>query len=449
MTAAIIPSRIDYTADWAADVATDVRGIAGRTLRWLGLAALVFFGWAALFPLDSAVVADGVVIAEGRNRLVQHRVGGTVIQMLVGEGDHVRQGQPILRLDPVEDRAQLTQLRARLAMLRATRARLEAENRAAAGDAPALSPADAGAALGPAGRDLLIEQERAFVRGRGAVRAQIDAVEAKIAATRTRADGLDQRIARMREQLTLLNRQLASKRRLAAKGGLARSGLWEFEAMVLAQRGELEQLRADRRAADQDIGESRAEIEGLKLADQRETSNRLTEVIGEIAQLTDKVAAAEAAVAATEVRAPVAGRLVHVRQLAAGAVVAPGEAVAEVVPDTAPLAVRVRVAPADINHVSIGRAVQVTVSALDARLYDPLAGRVATIAPDATIDERTGHSYFDVTVALDALPRGPDGKRLIDAGMAGQTFIAGDRRTFLAYVMKPFIDSYRRAFREP
>lgn len=447
----VLKGHLDYSAGWADDVAVDSRVIARRASRLIGLACLAFLAWAAFFPLSSAVVAEGVVVAQGQNKLIQHRTGGTVRDMMAAEGDRVRAGQPILRLDPANDVAELTQLRARLAVLRATQLRLEAENRAAAGAAPGavhIAPPGSGADLGPGGSLLVAEQDREFARGRGAMQAQMASLDARIAAVRARQRGQIERIAKMEAQVALLDRQYAAKRRLAEKGGLARSALWDYQATLLSQRGELDQLRAERDAARDDIRSAEAQIAQVRLTDERETSTRLTEVIAESAQLVDRLRAAEAAVANAVVRAPVTGWLVHVKFATVGGVVPAGEAIAEIVPDAAPIAIRSHVSPQDIAHVHVGQPARIAISALNARLFDELQGSVSIVGADATVDPRTGAAYFEVVTTIPAPPHDPHGKRMVDPGMAGQVFIAGGDRTFLSYVFRPILDSLRHAFRE-
>lgn len=445
-----VQGHLDYSAGWADGVAVDAHGIARRASQWVGAACVAFVIWGSVFPLDSAVVAEGVVVAQGRNKLVQHRTGGTVLRLMANEGQTVRAGQPLMLLDPVNERAELTQLRGRLAVLNAMRLRLEAENRAAGSDpATTIAPAGSGAALGPGGVALLQEQAREFTRGRGAVGAQIDALRARSAAITLRRAGQAERIAKMEAQIAFLTRELTAKRRLAARGGLAKSALWEFEAALLGQRGELDQVRAEYDAAADEIREAEAQITQVRLTDQRDTSTRMTEVVAEIAQLTDRIKAADAAVAAATIHAPIAGRLVHMKFATVGGVVTPGEEVAEIVPESGPLAIRSRVAPHDINNVHVGQAARVAISALNARLYDEIQGRVVTVGADATIDPRTGAAYFEVTTALPMVPHDAQGRRQVGPGMAGQVFIAGQRRTFFSYLFKPFSDSLHHAFREP
>jgi multidrug efflux pump subunit AcrA (membrane-fusion protein) len=70
-------------------------------------------GWAAVAPLESAAIAQGVVSIDGYRKTVQHLEGGIVGEILVREGARVRAGQVLIRLDDTTPRASLELLHGR------------------------------------------------------------------------------------------------------------------------------------------------------------------------------------------------------------------------------------------------------------------------------------------------------------------------------------------------
>jgi len=95
----------------------------------VGVAIVVAFfgGWAALAPLASASIAPGVVGVDTKRKTIQHLEGGIVGEILVSEGDRVRAGQVLIRLDETRPRASLELLRGRQLAAMAFEARLIAE----------------------------------------------------------------------------------------------------------------------------------------------------------------------------------------------------------------------------------------------------------------------------------------------------------------------------------
>lgn len=449
--------------DWSDDVRTDTGDIIGRTGRWVLVAFGVFVAWAALYPIDSAVVAPGTVISEGRNQVLQHRSGGAVRQIRAREGDLLEAGDIVLELDPLVDRALLTRLRSRQVTLEALRRRLEAEKTDASDLVIAFNPE----ALELRGEDgvpqantlpvspeatlraqLNDEQAREFETGRLAVESEIDALESRASGLRDQREGYAKRIAALTQQLDLLGGQLEAAQALADAGHIARQQVWQLESQVLERQGLLaETIAADSTAANS-IDELDAQIQRVRMTDGRTTSQQLTEVLAEMAQISDELAAAELALKETAIRAPVRGHLVRLIANTIGGVIAPGDTVGEIVPTDGEPEIQMRVQPKDIALVSLGQPTDVQITAFNPRLFDPVPATVTYIARDSTLDQITGMPYFEVRARVSTdVPA--EIRSMLLPGMAGDAFLRGQSRTFLSFLFQPFIEGLSRSFREP
>ena len=443
---------------WSEGVKTDVNDITGRAGRYGLIATGVFILWAVAFPLDSAVVTDGSIAARGQNKLLQHRTGGVIREIMARDGDQIKAGQTILKLDPVNDQAELTRLQSRMAALTAIRQRLEAEKTfiATTGADPTgiqlrSSPkeSDANLTTGSLRPDpLLIEQQREFEKGRGTLLAELAALTSRGDAASRRLAGIQQRRKFAEGQVALMDQRLAAMRPLVKQGYLPRKAVWDVEEQRLTREAELAGLKAEEGAVAKALDEIAARRQSTELADQRQTSGRLTEVIGEMSQISDQIRAASNAVLMTDIRAPVAGTLVHTKHQTIGGVVTPGEVLAQIVPRGAELVFRARVAPTDINYVRVGQKARAKITALNPRLYDEIDGEVTFVAADSTVDEKTGIRFFEAEIVLKGLPKDAEGTDVVSAGMVGQGYIHGERRTFASYLLSPLSDSLKTSFRE-
>ncbi len=106
------------------------RRAADSALHYQGriVIALLFGGfglWATLAPLTSAAVAPGVVKVDTYRKTVQHLEGGIVREILVREGDSVKQGQVLVRLDDGDAEADLNAIRGQIGALEAENAALK------------------------------------------------------------------------------------------------------------------------------------------------------------------------------------------------------------------------------------------------------------------------------------------------------------------------------------
>ena len=156
-------------------------GITGPVTAGLVIIALCFGGfggWAALAPLESAAIAQGVVSVESNRKTVQHLEGGIIQEILVRDGDVVVLDQLLVRLDDTQPRALLDLLHGRRNAAAALAARLSAERRLAYGsaaDPTLLTPP--GGHLAPLDRAGLLARAERFlvpVWGAGPTRSLID-----------------------------------------------------------------------------------------------------------------------------------------------------------------------------------------------------------------------------------------------------------------------------------
>ena len=412
---------------------------AGRT-RFFGFALGAFTLWALVAPLDSSVIAPGAVIPGGQNKVLQHRTGGRVLAIHVREGQTVKAGDPLLSIDAVNDRAELTRLRGKQAMLLAMKARLEAEK--------GLSPEALAATTGAAAAGLRDEQQREFEKGRGAVQAEMQALRERALSLAQRAEGLKKRLPLLTRQVELLAQQHDSATRLVKAGHIARQQAWDIENRLIDRRAELVNLRAEHDSARAGIAEIEQQIEQIRNKDARLTSQQLTEVLGELEQISDQIRAADSAIVEKEIAAPVSGTLVRWSVTTIGAVVKPGDAIGEIVPEGAPLEVQARVAPKDIAPVRLGQKAKIKITALAVSHPDPLPGIVTMVAADSTVEPRTQERYFDVRVKLLREPGGPDPHAIVTAGMTAEVYLLGESRTFAGYMLGPLTGSMGKAFGE-
>jgi HlyD family type I secretion membrane fusion protein len=446
--------------DWSSEVRTDARDITGLGTKIALLALIGFVAWGSLVPIDSAVQATGSVIAQGRNKLVQHKTGGNVRKILAVEGQKVKKGDPLVELDTDVDRAQLSQLKARYQVMKAIKQRLDAEKGSTGGALPLMRNSDdAGeveftgsttdAVVSKADAELLAEQQREFQKGRAALESEITALKERAEGQRRQRKGLQSREALLREQVGMLSKQVSSLRRLANKDHIPKQRLWDVESQLLDRQNELDRIKSEKDSIANAIAEVDSTIANVRAKDQRLTSEKLTEVLGNMEELRDQIVAAENILKDTVVRSPMDGTLVRMNVVTVGGVVPAGEAMAEIVPDGTAVELLARVRPEDISYVTVGQEAEMLITALNARIFDKVPGKVVYVAADASEDRRTGERYFEVRGTLDVASMSRQSGVSITPGMNGQVFLKGKPRSFFGYLLQPIRDGISTAFKEP
>jgi type I secretion membrane fusion protein, HlyD family len=411
---------------------------AFRSIVVLALTFGVAGTWSALARLDSAVVAPGRLVVEGERKVVQHLEGGIVAEILVAPDSHVEAGDVLLRIDPTQARAGAEIGAGQLASARAEEARLVAE----IDGLPVIAFPDGIPAGVRAGQESALAEARANRAG------EVSILEAQAAQLETQAEGMaGQRAAAVaqlesfRDELErirpLLDKQLVP----ANKGRDLERQITELEARVAAYDNETERLAVA-------VAETRLKIEAVDAKARDAASARLVAVRAALTELEGRSAVSDDMLARSEIRAPRSGTVVGVQVHTVGQVVSPGQVLLEIVPDDDRLMVSSRMSPLDVTHVHPGLEAEVRLPSFKGSETPVAFGTVRAVSADVMVDEATGQSYYELSVAV-----GDDGfpAELRDAmvpGMPAEVVVSTGERTVLAYLMQPLGDAMRLGMRE-
>jgi len=445
--------------DWKQQVHTQTRRIIRNGLFSIGGFVALFALWSVLFPLSSAVIALGMVISAGQNKLVQHQLGGSVAAIYARDGQIVKAGDLIVTLDPVIDRAELDRLHARRALFKAMEARVVAQ----LSGADKISFPDGFNAILPYGlrgglnlsserdrlyRQLIDDQTKTFEAAKINLKEELDVLRQQINSLKEQNAARRARSVSVGQELNIMKTQYTRMAPVAKRGYVAQNRVDELGREMRQLEGTAATLAGEITSTEHRITETRSRISQTIAARRLELSGKLSEDRGQIAELTSQIEAAESTVENREIRAPVSGIVVKSAVHTVGGVVRPGDVIAEIVPTGSQRMIEARVMPLDIDSVREGQRAEIVISAFNTRLYDPLVAAVDYVAADATVDQNSGDTFFVIRLKL--AEAATQFNRISDlrVGMAGDVFIQTGDRTFLNYLLKPISDSFRRAFQE-
>jgi adhesin transport system membrane fusion protein len=413
---------------------------ASNLLLWAILAFIaVFVLWAAFTEIDRTVRGEGRVVPSSRLQVISNLEGGLIAQILVRGGMEVKAGQALLKLDPTQTRAELGSNSAATAALSAKIARLEAE---LDGREP-VYPAGADAAqvrIERALHDARMAELASLLAGAGARQAQASRAvlesQSMLAARQSAREAAASELEMIRP---LVERGIEPRLALVQAQNAARISASE----ALAQTEALGRARAA-------ASEAAAEANRVRQEWRARAATELAGVQAELAARTPSTPALADRVLRTTVRAPVAGRINRVLVTTIGGSVAPGQPLVELVPLRDQLQIEARIRPQDIGSVHINQRAKVDVTAYDSAIYGSLEGKVASISPDAVIEERTGESFYLVRVVTSAAAlTDKSGRKLpIGSGMVASVSLLGDKRSVLSYILTPITRVTDEAFRE-
>ena len=422
----------------------------GKATLWGGISVAVFllaFGfWAATAPLAGATIAPGVIAAAGQNVMVQHLEGGVISEIKFKEGDQVSRGQALIVLDPTLAQAQLNRLLKQWVAGKAEIARLEAERD---GLASIVLPTDLGSyAKVSEMSDVFAEQNKEFQVRLARYTSEQEILKQRVTALQDSAAGLRAQKKAAEDQLAIVSEEADRKQGLLEKGLTSRSEYTDLLRSVAELVGQAGFLEAQIASSVTQTVEAREQIERTTTSRVEDAVTQLNSARTKVADLKEQMSAARSVLERTTIRAPVDGVIVRSVYNSEGSVIRAGEVVMELLPTTGELIVEARINPQDIDSIRLGQDASMRFTALNARSTPKVPGKVFYISADRLITPNTGQPYYTVRLKMaDKLP--PQVKpEQVYPGMPVESFISTGERTFLAYLMKPLMDSFQRAFNE-
>lgn len=397
---------------FANDIRAAVELRTPRTSRLVLLCtlALLVAGvvWAHFAVLDEVKRGNGRVISSRQTQVLQSLEGGLVLEILVREGDIVKQGQVLMRIDDTKFSADLGEVRERRASNAARVARLQAEVTGA--EKPAFS--EELVKLAP----QIVETERNLFT------ARVKKVSQDI-------DVLVQQETRLAGSLKLLSREVEITRNLYAQKVVP----------------EIEMLRLERQASEirGQLAETQSRITNIKTAFRSQAEEDLAKSRGDLAVLEENIKSAQDRVRRADLKSPVNGIVNKLNVTTVGAVVQPGANLMDIVPLDDSLLVEGRIRPQDIAFIRAGQDAVVKITAYDSSVYGSLKGKVERISADTIADDKPergekGETFYRVMVRTDKNHLGTAETPLpIIPGMVSTVEILTGAKSVLDYIVKP------------
>lgn len=437
-------------AIWYASLprSTRVPTIAGILIM---TSMLMGFGvWGNTAPIAGAVVASGVFVATGQNKIIQHLEGGVIREIHVREGDIVEQGQLLVELDETGPRAELRRLLLRRARLTAIDARLMAEMRE---DADITFPEELTQIEMPEVNEILENQRATFTARRNNMNSDIAGINEGINALNERMQGSRIQVDGVRRQIKIIKEEIEAKEILLKTGLVRKPELLVLQRMQANLEGEIGRIMGEIGDAKERISRSHEQINGVRKTAIKTAVEQMHEVRGELADVNERVLSARGVLDRVRITAPVRGVVVKLRYHTQGGVIEPGKSIMELLPVKDELIIEARIRPQDIDSVKHGQHASVRLTALNQRITPMVPGEVVYLSADTLADEKksqqTGPTdIYIIRVKLDAQEAATVPGFSPTPGMPAEVYVQTAERTFFQYIVKPIYDSMSRAFRE-
>ncbi|MFE1599238.1 HlyD family type I secretion periplasmic adaptor subunit [Methylobacterium sp. ID0610] len=406
----------------------------------------VMGSWACVIRLDRAVISPGIIIAENSRKVVQHFEGGMVSEVLVRDGQSVREGDVLLRIDPLQSRASADLFRTQLDAALILEARLRAEQDLTS--ELELPPDIVARREEPAIARTIRDQTNQLAERRKSLQSQLDLIAARVKQMQTEMVGLAVEKASVEAQVAFIDEELGGLRSLREKNLIPLSRLLVMERERTRLQGVIGRSVAETAKAENAIGEAGMQITQIKQKLQETVSAQLLETRQKIAELREKLLVAQDVLRRHEIRASHSGVVQGLKVYTIGQVIRSGEALMEIVPTNDRLVVSVQFSPNDLEAVHAGMKAEVKFPTFQTRRTPTILGTLKTVSRDRLIDDTTKQAYFAGIVEIDERQVPAEVKHRLLAGLPAEIIVSAGERTVVDYMVSPFFDAMGRAFHE-
>jgi HlyD family secretion protein len=402
--------------------------------------------WGATSEFAGAVIAQGQLVVDTSVKKVQHPTGGVVAELNVQEGDRVKAGDIIIKLDDTQTRANLAIVTKGLDELMARRAREEAELE---GVDRIVFPAELLARQDdPDVARMIAGESKLFQTRRNSREGMKSQLTERVAQSQEEIGGLIAQVESKDKQIDWIKQELQGVRELWEKKLVQFTRVTTLEREQARLDGERGQLVAATAQSKGKIAEIKIQILQIDQDMRTEVGKDLAEVRGKMAELVEKKVAAEDQLKRIDIRAPQDGMVHQLDIHTVGGVVQAGAQLMLVVPAADKLIVEAKVQPQDIDQLRVGQAAVLRFSAFNSRTTPELNGELSVVSADVTQDQKSGANYYTIRIAVspDEIAR-LEGLKLVP-GMPVEAFVQTTVRTVVSFFVRPLQDQIARAFRE-
>ncbi|MEH6633716.1 MAG: HlyD family type I secretion periplasmic adaptor subunit [Halopseudomonas aestusnigri] len=426
---------------WTSSSRYVITGLIAVAILVLGLG-----GWSVLASISGAVIATGVVIVEGQPKTIQHLDGGLVGAILVKDGDTVKTGDVLVRLDDtmLQTNYVITQNRLYEAYAQQNRLIAERDNREKP-DIPAIfekltSDADEW--------QIYQDHHNLFQSRVNSRKGQIEQLKKRMIQSNNQISGLRGLRKSKRQQVGFINKELTGLRKLYEKGHATLPRLLALERESAELKGTISELAANIAQVQNQIGEAELQILQVEQDYRERALSELSETNSSISELSEQNIAHQEQLVRVEIKAPVAGIIHSSSVFTVGGVVSPAEPLMQIIPFNERLIVEAQVDPQSVDQVYSGQPAVIKFPAFNQKVTPELNGYVLKVSPDRLQDPQTGLSYYQSIIEIPEEELARLNSAKLVPGMPAEIYIQTGDRSALTYLVKPLMDQLGRAFRE-
>ncbi len=411
-----------------------------RVLKiWL-FTIFAFIVWASFAEIDEITRGDGEVIPYGQNQVIQNLEGGIVESILIEEGQNVKIGEIILKINNSKSLSTSQTNEIKFQELEAKRLRLHAE----ANNLPFKATKNDNGTV----NEQIDLARRLYNSRKLEYKAKDSSLYKQIQQRRQEHREAQARIRSLKKSLEFVMEEISMTAPMVREGVKSKVDFLKLKREANGIENDIEsaELSLPRlKFAIEEYKDKREEAAQLFFNDAKE---ELNEVTAELSRLKTQQVALSDQVDRTMVKSPVDGIIQKLFVHTVGGVIQPGADLVEIVPTDKRLYFEIKIKPSDIAFIRPGAEAKIKISAYDYAIHGGLIGKVVGISPD-TITDAKENTFYLIHVETNKNYLGTKENPLkITPGMMASVDIITGKKTVMQYILKPILKSKQYVFSE-
>ena len=415
-----------------------------RVILYVAFLSLAWFiTWAAYAQVDERVKASGRVIPSSKVKKIQNLEGGIVKAILVHEGQMVKKGQELIKIDNIQSKGSLGEKKAKYFSLVAKAVRLKAEANSKKFDASSIK------SIVP--KEFIDSEYNLYLSDKSKINSKVRVLQDQLKSKQNELNEIRSQIRFLKKSVNLIQEEVNMKASLVKQGIESRPEFLKLKRELTDKQNDLASAKLSIPKTNSEISEIKNKIISAKDDYKNDAREELSKTLSEIVQTKELKDTLEDAVSRTKVVSPVDGIVKKVDVTTIGQVIKSGDSMMEIVPVDDKLLIEAKVEPRDIAFLYPGQKANVKVTAYDFAIYGGIKGEVVSIGADSIVEKtpKGEKSYYLVRVKTDKNFVEKNGRKgLIMPGMVVSADILTGKKTILSYLMKPIIKAKQNALRE-
>lgn len=413
-----------------------------RLLHLVALLVLVLIVWSGFAEVDELVRGQGKVIPSRQLQVVQNLEGGILNEIYIEEGQQVKKGQVLMKLDDTQFNSKFQERKQAQNAIQGNIARLQAE---LSGLETIVFPAQ----LRKEFPEIVDQQIQLFNHRQAQLNASVRLLDLQIKQQQQALEKSQFELEQAKQQQKLAEKELAILKPLLREGVVSAMELIRAEKEALKAKSDASTLEYSLPKFATLIEELKDKQAQLAINFKADAQKELNGYQEELAQISQSSGALEDRVERTQVRSPVNGTIKQIMLNTEGGVVQPGMDLVSIVPLEDSLLIETKIRPSDIARLYPGQKAMVKFTAYDFTVYGGLEAELVHISADS-ISHEDRDSFYLVRVKTFQNNLGTAENPLpIIPGMIAEVDILTGKKTLMNYLLKPILKAKQVALSEP